>query len=144
MEFCSKIISIDDNYEKSPKVKAHIWDTSGQERYREISRVHNRGAKCVFLVYDISDRKTFMGIENWWTDVKMYGEKNPTVTLVGNKCDLSDRRQVGVEEAMLYAQSRGFYFMETSAMANENVERAFVDNFRSAFNAEERKLKERF
>lgn len=45
--------------------------------------------------------------------------------LVGNKSDLEKDRAVTQEEAMDYAKTNGLMFMETSALDNVNVEKAF-------------------
>jgi len=47
------------------------------------------------------------------------------VVLVGNKADLSDKRQVTLEEATAKAQSLNILFMETSAKAGHNVKSLF-------------------
>jgi Ras-related protein Rab-1A len=46
--------------------------------------------------------------------------------LVGNKCDLENKRQVDTEEAAAFASERGIPFLETSAKSATNVEKAFV------------------
>lgn len=48
------------------------------------------------------------------------------IVLVGNKSDLSDSRQVVVEDGQTLAQLEGLCFMETSAKENINVEEAFL------------------
>jgi hypothetical protein len=45
--------------------------------------------------------------------------------IVGNKCDLTDIRQVETSEGQEFAQKNGHSFMETSASENINVENAF-------------------
>ena len=46
--------------------------------------------------------------------------------LLGNKCDLEDKRMVGRERGELAAVESGIPFLETSAKTDANVERAFV------------------
>lgn len=46
--------------------------------------------------------------------------------LVGNKCDLTTRRQVDYEVAKTYADKMGIPFIETSAKQSTNVEKAFL------------------
>ncbi len=47
------------------------------------------------------------------------------VYLVGNKLDLSDRREVSYEEGADFANSYGIKFMEVSTKANTNFEELF-------------------
>ena len=46
--------------------------------------------------------------------------------LVGNKNDLSDRRQVTLEYGQAKAKEYGVMFIETSAKNSTNVEKAFL------------------
>lgn len=50
MEFASKVIKIDENF----NVKMTIWDTAGQESFKSIIRSYYRNSSAVFLVYDIT------------------------------------------------------------------------------------------
>lgn len=45
--------------------------------------------------------------------------------LVGNKCDLSNIREVSVEEGRRVAEAEGLFFIETSALDSTNVKTAF-------------------
>ena len=42
--------------------------------------------------------------------------------LIGNKCDLEERRVVSSERGEEFAQSQGIPFMETSAKTNHNID----------------------
>ena len=54
-----------------------------------------------------------------------YNDKNACVVLVGNKCDLEDKREVSYAEAKEFADSMGFNFIETSAKTSNNIEETF-------------------
>ncbi len=47
--------------------------------------------------------------------------------LLGNKCDMSDRRMVSKERGEQIAKEHGIRFLETSAKANINIDKAFYD-----------------
>jgi len=49
------------------------------------------------------------------------------IILIGNKCDMDDRRQVSREEAVAKAREWGKNYIETSAKTRENVDRAFFE-----------------
>lgn len=48
-----------------------------------------------------------------------------TLTVVGNKNDLNDRRAVSREEAYLYATSIGGNYLETSTVNDQGIEDVF-------------------
>ncbi len=61
--FASKEIS----YDKLKKtLKMEIWDTAGQEKFRSLTRFFYKDAAIAILVYDITKRKTFEEIKNYW------------------------------------------------------------------------------
>ncbi|WVZ55575.1 hypothetical protein U9M48_006216, partial [Paspalum notatum var. saurae] len=114
-EFGSRIVDID-----GKPTKLQIWDTSGQELHRSISRVFYRGAAAAILVYDITRRDTFDDAALWLKDAMESAPPNLTKVLVGNKCDLSDRRAVSYEEGESFAKTHGLFFMESSAKTAQN------------------------
>jgi len=123
----------DDPGEKSSKyVKAQIWDTAGQARFRAITSAYYRGALGVVLCYDITKRKSFENISLWLTEMRANCE--PVVLmLVGTKTDLQYLREVSTEEGMEYAQREHMMFMETSAQSSYNVEEAFTEVTKTIF-----------
>ncbi|KAJ6234489.1 small gtp binding protein rab8 [Anaeramoeba flamelloides] len=118
----TKIKTIDLN---GKQTKLQIWDTAGQERFQTITRNYYKGAQGIFLVYDVSERDTFDNIQNWVDEVKNNTEKAVTMLLIGNKCDLVNKRQVSTEEGEQLAQNLKMCFLETSAKDNTNIAKCF-------------------
>ena len=79
----------------------------------------------IALVYDITDRNSFLDIEKWLEDCYEKVVNYATYILIGSKCDLEDQRQVSYEEGNELAQSLGIDFFETSAKESLNVNEAF-------------------
>ena len=52
--------------------------------------------------------------------------------LLGNKSDLTDRREVTVETAEKFASDFGLMYIETSAVATVNITEAFVSLVKSS------------
>ena len=76
-------------------VKLHIWDTSGQERFRAMTNLYYRDAQVAILTYDIACATSFTSIEFWINELKYKVEnENMILCLVGNKCDVKDRKSV--------------------------------------------------
>ena len=106
-------------------VKLQIWDTAGQERFKNITASYYRGAHGIFVVYDISDTVSFKNINNWLIEIEKNANKNVYKILVGNKCDLEDKRTVSYQQGKELAETYGMQFIETSAKSNTNVDEAF-------------------
>jgi len=122
VEFGSRTLTIDNN-----QVKLQIWDTAGQEKFRSITRSYYRGAAGALLVYDITRRETFDHLTTWLEDCRKYSNSNIVIMLIGNKCDLENKRQVTKEEGAAFAKENSLLFLETSAKTAENVEQAFIN-----------------
>ena len=59
------------------------------------------------------------------SEVEKHASDNISRILVGNKCDLEDKRQVSTEEGKELAEHYNVRFMETSAKDCKNVDEAF-------------------
>ncbi|XP_013928865.1 PREDICTED: ras-related protein Rab-8A [Thamnophis sirtalis] len=102
-----------------------MWDTAGQERFRTITTAYYRGAMGIMLVYDITNEKSFENIQNWVRNIEEHASPDVEKMILGNKCDITNKRQVSREQGEKLAVSFGIKFMETSAKANINIENAF-------------------
>mmetsp|Transcript_2021 Transcript_2021/g.5478 ORF Transcript_2021/g.5478 Transcript_2021/m.5478 type:complete len:188 (+) Transcript_2021:185-748(+) len=107
-------------------IKLQIWDTAGQERFRTITSSYYRGAHGIIVVYDTTDSETFEHVKTWLHEIDRYASENVNKLLVGNKSDLTSKRQVESETAKEFAQSVNIPFLETSAKNATNVEDAFM------------------
>ena len=108
-------------------VKLQIWDTAGQDRFRNITASYYRGAACIMLVYDITEPDSFNNLNSWLIEVEKNASKDVNKILVANKCDLEDRRKISFEQGKEFAETHGMKFFETSAKSAHNVEDAFVN-----------------
>ena len=102
-----------------------IWDTAGQERFKNITASYYRGGNGVLVVYDITERETFENLNTWLIEIEKNANKNVYKLLIGNKCDLEDKRQVTYQEGKDFADSNGMKFIETSAKTASKVQEAF-------------------
>ena len=89
-------------------LKLSLWDTAGQERFRSVTRSYYRGAAGALLVYDITERETFLSLKQWLIDTRTLASPHIQIILVGNKLDLSEqKRAVTFEEANKFAMDNG-------------------------------------
>ena len=110
---------------KNKTIKVQIWDTAGQERYRSLTSMYYKGAKGAIFVYDISSKNSFENIDKWLIEMKKTADENIKIILIGNKCDLIDKREVKEDDGKIKAKDLNVPFMETSALNCINVEKAF-------------------
>ena len=129
VEFASKKIKAN-----GVNIKLQIWDTAGQERYRSITSAYYRGSKGCFIVYDISSLQTFESVEKWYEEVLKSGEKDISIILIGNKCDLENERKVTVEMGENKARNLNCPFFETSALNNIHIEDVFQNIAENIYN----------
>jgi Ras-related protein Rab-10 len=109
------------------KIKLQIWDTAGQERFYTITSTYYRGAMGIMLVYDITDGKSFDSIGKWLRNIDENANEDVVRMIMGNKCDMEDKRVIQTERGQEVAKHHGIPFIETSAKTNINVTRAFHD-----------------
>jgi len=121
VDFRFRTVTID-----SKIVKLQIWDTAGQERFRTITSAYYRGADGIIMVYDVTSSESFDHVEEWLSEVDRYANENTCKLLVGNKADLSEKREVSEETAQRFADKLNISFLETSAKTATNVEAAFL------------------
>ena len=109
-------------------VKLHIWDTSGQERFRAMTNLYYRDAQVAILTYDITNESTFASIDFWIQELKYKVEnENMILCLVGNKCDVNkDDRKITTVRGKNFAEENNMIFYETSAKTGEGVKELFV------------------
>ena len=74
-------------------INIHINDTCGQEKYNSICERYYKKADGVLLVFDISNKKSFDKIKNYYTQ-KIRDNCKPgiPILLLGNKTDLKASR----------------------------------------------------
>lgn len=109
------------------RIKLQIWDTAGQERFQTITASYYRGAMGIMLVYDVTSRKTFENITKWMHNIQTWASHDVEKIVIGNKADMTESREVSVEEGTEMAQQHGVQLFETSAKVGANVEQAFLE-----------------
>ena len=62
-----------------------------------------RGAMGIMLVYDITNEKSFDNIKNWIRNIEEHASADVEKMILGNKCDMNDRRQVRlINQSLLF------------------------------------------
>ncbi|WWC72690.1 uncharacterized protein I206_106654 [Kwoniella pini CBS 10737] len=120
IDFLSKTMYLEDR-----TVRLQLWDTAGQERFRSLIPSYIRDSSVAVIVYDITNRTSFLNTTKWVDDVRNERGQDVIIVLVGNKTDLNDKRQVTPEELDSRAKELGVMSIETSAKAGYNVKALF-------------------
>ncbi|KAI9197129.1 ras family-domain-containing protein [Polychytrium aggregatum] len=107
------------------RIKLQIWDTAGQERFRTITTAYYRGAMGILLTYDVTDERSFNNIRNWIRNIEQHASEGVNKILIGNKCDMLEKKVISKEQGQALADEYGIRFIETSAKSNIGVEEAF-------------------
>ena len=138
-EFATKIIQI----KEGGYIKAQIWDTAGEEKYKSITYHHYKKSVGGLIVYDITKKSTFENVKNLYNDLINKAEKGCIIALIGNKLDLIERnerkREVSKEEAQAYAEDNHMLFYETSAYNGNNINDIFEELMQTIY-TERRKI----
>merc|ERR1712228_584189 len=120
IDFLSKTMYLEDR-----TVRLQLWDTAGQERFRSLIPSYIRDSTVAVVVYDVTNANSFHQTSKWIDDVRTERGSDVIIMLVGNKTDLSDKRQVSIDEGERKAKELNVMFIETSAKTGYNVKQLF-------------------
>ncbi|XP_074599762.1 ras-related protein Rab-10-like [Brevipalpus obovatus] len=112
---------------RGKKIKLQIWDTAGQERFHTITTSYYRGASGIMLVYDITNLKSFDNVAKWLRTIDEHASEDVEKMILGNKCDMENKRVIPRERAETVAREHRIRFLETSAKSDLNINQAFME-----------------
>ena len=124
--------TIEDSYSIPTRINDHdcqleILDTAGQDDYQTMLDTWINASEGFLLVYSIDNKESFEALKVKFDRIKQLKEGQQfSVVIVGNKCDLEDKREVTKEEVENYAKSKNLQFLEASALNTINVKEAFL------------------
>ena len=72
--------------------KVTVLDTTGQEKFKGLTRKYYQNADSIFLLFDLTNEHTFYNISSFIKDIKdnYSNERVPIIYLIGNKVDLTN------------------------------------------------------
>jgi len=110
------------------KIKLQIWDTCGEEMYRSLVQGFYRNTSLAVLVYDISNKESYEGLDVWLKDIRSRLNEEVPIFIAGNKSDLEDERKITSDEAKEFSKTRRTkHFTECSAKTGYNIENIFYE-----------------
>lgn len=122
VEFIAKNIEIENT-----KFRLQIWDTAGQESFLSMTKVYYKNSCCAFIVYDITEKKSFDHVEFWLNELKNEAPESILYVLIGNKSDLYEKRVISFEQGSDYAKKHKMIFFETSARNKIDIDNIFKE-----------------
>ncbi|MDR3547316.1 MAG: GTP-binding protein [Candidatus Pacebacteria bacterium] len=116
------IVRRDIRIDKRELVAVKVWDSAGQDRfYGVIPPLFKHYCDGLMMVFDVCERRSFLDALRVLHQIGDSILPHVVISLVGNKIDKEEERQVSAEEAEEVAEERGMLYSETSAKANMNV-----------------------
>lgn len=109
---------------ESEEYDIEIWDTAGQEKFKSIVPMYYKGSKGILVVFDLCNRESFEGAQKWVEELKNQNN-NAILALVGNKCDMEEKRKVSQDSAKTFAKNNNMIYYEVSAKSNTNINALF-------------------
>ena len=108
-------------------VKLHIWDTSGQERFRAMTNLYYRDAQVAILTYDVTNEQSLESLNYWLSELSdKVDQENMLLCLAGNKNDVdSSEKKVSTAKGKQFAEEHNMIFYETSAKTGAGVKELF-------------------
>lgn len=103
------------------RYKLQIWDTAGQQRFKNITQTYYKGAAGIILTYSIIDRNSFENIDRWMAQIETNAPADVSKVLIATKSDLNYERQVSTEEGEALAKKHKIPFMQVSAKSGLKV-----------------------
>lgn len=99
------------------RIRVRVYDTAGQERFRSITSSYYRGAHGCILMFDVTQRATFEGLDEWHRELHTNSLTDDiAVTLAGCHSHVtgSGEQQVGKRTAQDFADYLGIPYQELS------------------------------
>ena len=103
----------------------NIYDTAGQERFRNLSTGYMKSADGFLVCFDLTSESTLENVTYWINSIKNTARKNASMLIIGNKSDLNEDREVTTEQGKEFAAKNGINYLETSSKMHIGVDEAF-------------------
>ena len=103
------------------KYNLNIWDTTGQEIYRSVTKLFIQNSKIAILVYSVNNKDSFESLDYWYKSIFEICDKNVVLAIAANKTDLfvqeeeDEKGFVPEDDGQKYAEEKKAIFKSVSA-----------------------------
>jgi len=125
--------TLEDSYRKQVTVDGQecmldIIDTAGQDSFASIRESYYKEGDGFLCVYNVTLRTSFSDVSEFHAAIlRVKDALTVPFMLVGNKCDMEDRRVVPTSEGEALAKKLQCRFIESSAKTRTNVDQMFLE-----------------
>ena len=106
-------------------IHVKIWDTSGQERFKSITKNYFRNVEGIIIVYAVDMRESFDQLKDWINSIEAnidLKSNNIPIIIIGNKIDKEEERDVNEDEAKNFAKNYNYPYFEVSAKTGKGID----------------------
>ena len=111
-----------------------IIDTPSNKQFLNIIKGEYQNANYILIVFDLTNRETFLSLNNWINHCRSVQNQNMDLILIGNKSDLNQERAVSVGEAKIFASNNHIKYYEISAYNKNEIINIFDNAISDLFN----------
>jgi len=125
--------TLEDSYRRQisvgeKEVVLDIFDTAGQEDFSAVRDSYMTTGDGFMIIYSIIDDKTYQEVSTIHSKLLLlHDNKKVPGIIIGNKCDLEDKRIVPTNQGQALAEKFAWSFLETSAKTKINVLESFQE-----------------
>jgi small GTP-binding protein len=111
------------------KIKYHLWDTGGHQKFSSIIQNYFTSIAGGIVVYDVTEKHSFHQVKEWVERIRganIY-ENNMEIPILifGNKTDNNLHRKITTEMGQDLAFELNTFFYEGSALNDKNISKIF-------------------
>lgn len=115
------------------RIKAQIWDSTGDQAFSSIKKSFLKDANVAIIVCDVSRKQSFKRLDKWYNYVKAYAGPKTVTIVIGNKADLKHLREIQYTEGVNMVETRGIPYLEVSALSCTNLELMYYNVLLEAY-----------
>jgi small GTP-binding protein len=116
VDFKSKKLCINNK-----NIQLQLWDTAGQETFRNLVISYYRHADCVIIFFDITNKESFNNVDFWYNEAQKHKSRDILIVVIGTKKDLKNDRKVYITDIKKYMSDKNFRYFETSSKLNDGI-----------------------
>lgn len=113
-----KILKLEAN---GVKIRLHMWDTIGQDRYHVLCEKFYKNSHMIIIVLDIMDKDLVKSMKKWESRIESnLGDNSAEILIILNKEDLV-QAEIRWENELRSFIDKGYKIITTSAKENTNI-----------------------
>ena len=117
---------------KDSTLSLSVWDTAGQETFRNLVPIYAKGAHAAVIVFDQSNPPTYEHVSEWYSYIQQQVGQI-IVFIAQNKCDLNCA--VNVSQVFSWAEENQIQVISTSAKVGTGIDSLFTILARSLYDS---------